>query len=83
MITVNMHEAKTRLSELVKAVEERGVTVILQRHGKPVAEIRHYRPESNPNFDRLRSDPALRVSFAPGYDPTEPATEDEWPEECR
>jgi antitoxin (DNA-binding transcriptional repressor) of toxin-antitoxin stability system len=37
MIRVNMHEAKTRLSELVKAVEERGETVILQRHGRAVA----------------------------------------------
>jgi hypothetical protein len=29
MITVNMHEAKTRLSELVKAVEERNEAVVL------------------------------------------------------
>jgi hypothetical protein len=25
----------------------------------------------------------LRVIVAPGYDPAEPLTEDEWPEECR
>jgi hypothetical protein len=31
MITANMHEAKTRLSALVKAVEERNETVILCR----------------------------------------------------
>jgi antitoxin (DNA-binding transcriptional repressor) of toxin-antitoxin stability system len=29
VITVNMHEAKTRLSELVKAVEERDETIVL------------------------------------------------------
>ena len=40
MITVNMHEAKTRLSELVKAVEERNETVVLCRDGREVAEIR-------------------------------------------
>ena len=40
MITVNMHEAKTRLSELVKAVEERNETVVLCRDGRAVAEIR-------------------------------------------
>jgi len=40
MITVNMHEAKTRLSELVRAVEERNETVVLCRDGREVAEIR-------------------------------------------
>jgi antitoxin (DNA-binding transcriptional repressor) of toxin-antitoxin stability system len=40
MITVNMHEAKTRLSELVKAVEERNETAVLCRDGREVAEIR-------------------------------------------
>ncbi|PYV04352.1 MAG: antitoxin, partial [Acidobacteria bacterium] len=34
MITVNMHEAKTRLSELVKAVEERNEIVVLCRDGR-------------------------------------------------
>lgn len=33
-----MHEAKTRLSELVRLVEE-GEKVVLARNGKPVAEI--------------------------------------------
>jgi antitoxin (DNA-binding transcriptional repressor) of toxin-antitoxin stability system len=40
MITVSMHDAKTRLSELVKAVEERNETVVLCRDGREVAEIR-------------------------------------------
>ena len=34
MITVNMHEAKTRLSELVDAAEH-GEVVILCRRGQP------------------------------------------------
>lgn len=77
-----MHEAKTRLSQLVAAVE-RGKIVVIQRRGKPVAEIRPYQPETSQKFDRLKADPRLRIAFAPGYDPTEPASEDEWPEECR
>lgn len=38
MIVVNMHEAKTRLSELVRLVEA-GETVVLARNGTPVAEL--------------------------------------------
>lgn len=38
MITVNIHEANTRLSELVKAVEERNETVVLCRDGREIAE---------------------------------------------
>ncbi len=32
---------------------------------------------------RLKPDPALKVTFAPGFDPTEPATQEDWPEENR
>ncbi len=38
MMIVNMHEAKTRLSELVRLVEG-GEKVVLARNGVPVAEI--------------------------------------------
>ena len=38
MTTVNMHEAKTRLSQLVKEVEAGG-EVVLSRRGRPVARI--------------------------------------------
>jgi len=85
MIRVNMHEAKTRLSELVKAVEERGETVILQRHGRPVAEI-HACSELTLAGEAERDltpDPALLPAFAAGYDPAEPLADDEWPAEAR
>ena len=82
MITVNMHEAKSRLAALVKAVEEDGETVVLCRNGKEVAEIRR-RSKQKPFRRNLTPDPALRVILAAGYDPTEPASEDEWPEDCR
>jgi antitoxin (DNA-binding transcriptional repressor) of toxin-antitoxin stability system len=77
MITVNMHEAKTRLSELVKAVEERNETIVLCRDGEEVAEIRR-RPKRRPTRS-LTPDPRFRVELMPGYRPTEPLADDEWP----
>ena len=38
MVVVNMHEAKSRLSELVRLVEA-GEQVVLARNGTPVAEL--------------------------------------------
>ena len=82
MITANMHDAKSRLSALVKAAEQTGEIAILQRNGKPVAEIRPHVPNQRIRRD-LRPDPALRPILAPGYDPAEPLTPEEWPEDCR
>jgi antitoxin (DNA-binding transcriptional repressor) of toxin-antitoxin stability system len=81
MISVNMHEAKTRLSELVKAVEERNETVILCRDGREVAEIR--RRVKRRAARNLKPDPRFRVEWAPGYRPTEPLADDEWPDASR
>jgi antitoxin (DNA-binding transcriptional repressor) of toxin-antitoxin stability system len=78
MITVNMHEAKTRLSELVRAVEERNETVVLCRDGREVAEIR--RRLKRRAARNLTPDPRFRVELAPGYHPAEPLADDEWPE---
>jgi antitoxin (DNA-binding transcriptional repressor) of toxin-antitoxin stability system len=74
-----MHEAKTRLSELVKAVETQGETVILCRNGLSVAEIRSH-PEVKEKRE-LKVHPELAGKLL--YDPTEPASDDEWPEEFR
>jgi prevent-host-death family protein len=38
MSTVGAHEAKTHLSRLIRAAE-RGETVIITRHGTPVAQL--------------------------------------------
>jgi antitoxin (DNA-binding transcriptional repressor) of toxin-antitoxin stability system len=81
MITVNMHEAKTRLSELVRAVEERNETVVLCRDGREVAEIR--RRVKKRQARNLKPDPRFRVEVAPGFHPTEPLGEDEWPDTLR
>jgi len=80
MITVNMHEAKTRLSELVRAVEERNETVILCRDGREVAEIR--RRTRRPVRD-LKPDPRYHAELKPGYETTEPLDENEWPNTLR
>jgi antitoxin (DNA-binding transcriptional repressor) of toxin-antitoxin stability system len=81
MKTVNMHEAKTRLSELVKAVEERNEVVVLCRDGREVAEIR--RRGRRRQARTLAPDIRFRVEFAPGYRPTEPLADDEWPEDLK
>ncbi len=41
---VNTHEAKSRLSELIREAEE-GTEVILARNGRPVARIVPWRPD--------------------------------------
>ena len=81
MMTVNMHDAKTRLSELVKAVEERNEVVVLCRDGREVAEIR--RRAKRRQVRNLAPAARFRVEYAPGYEPTEPLAEDEWPEGLR
>ena len=81
MISVNMHEAKTRLSELVKAVEERNEVVVLCRDGHEVAEIR--RRAKRRQLRDLKPDKKFRVKVAPGYRPDEPLAEDEWPSDLR
>lgn len=39
MVTINVQEAKTRLSELLKRVEA-GEDVVIARAGRPIAELR-------------------------------------------
>lgn len=38
--TYSLYEAKAKLSEIIREVRERGVTVVVSYHGRPVAEIR-------------------------------------------
>jgi len=82
MISVNMHEAKSRLSQLVAAAMK-GEEVILCSHGQP--RVRLVALEGAPALrrDLIAADPAHRVVFAEGYDPAEQLTQDEWPADCR
>jgi prevent-host-death family protein len=75
MITVNTHEAKTQLSKLLSAVEDRGEVVVVCRNGRPIAELRPVHRTRKP----LAQSPALRgVVFK--EEPTLPLTPADWPE---
>ncbi len=80
MITVNTHEAKSQLSALLAAVEDQGEVVVICRHGRPVAELRAANTRTV-GPDPLQLHPELAATIL--YDPTEPASEDEWPGEFR
>lgn len=80
MITVNTHEAKSKLSKLLAAVQDDGEVVLICRNGKVVAEMKAAPPARR---QRRKPDRALKVTFAPGFNPAEPATEEDWPEENR
>jgi len=74
MITVNMHEAKSKLSQLVLAALN-GEEVILCSKGEP--RVRLVPMEAKPTRRDLTPDPRLRPLLAPGYDPSEPLQPDE------
>ncbi|MBM3276643.1 MAG: type II toxin-antitoxin system Phd/YefM family antitoxin [Candidatus Handelsmanbacteria bacterium] len=74
MKTVNVHEAKTQLSALLAQIEKSGETVLICRHGKPVADLVPHR-----KHNRLEPHPVMgKIHLA--YDPTETLGADEWPE---
>ncbi len=75
MITATIEEVGTRFLELVKAVEERGETILICRDGKVVAEMK---PPSKRSVDRLKPHADLKPLWvAPDFDPVAPATEEE------
>ena len=51
MVRLNVHEAKTHLSQYLDRVEA-GETIILCRHNRPIAEVR---PIQEPQPSRSRS----------------------------
>ena len=62
LVTVNLAHAKAHLSELLDKVEA-GEEVVITRHGKPVAHIRHAGPPKEPiDFEALA---ALRATLPP------------------
>jgi prevent-host-death family protein len=74
MIRVNTHEAKSRLSALLAAVEDSGEVVLICRNGRPVAELRAVRTGRR----ALSKDPILsRIRFH--EDPTAPLDPADWP----
>ncbi len=79
MITANMHVAKSQLSKLVTAAEN-GEDVFICRRGHPLVKLV---VQQNQRRRNLKPRPDLQVILAPGFDPAEPLTEDEWPSDCR
>ena len=75
MKTLNVHEAKTRLSAVLAEIAEKGETYLICRNGKPVADLVPHVKKS-----RLAPHPVLsRIRIQ--YDATEPLSADEWPED--
>ena len=77
MKTVNVHEAKTNFSSLLATVEDSGGSFVICRNGEPVADLVPHRRAS-----RIKIHPTLsRIKIK--YDPTETASEGEWPRRFR
>ena len=81
MITIDTDETPARWSALIAAVTDQGETIVICQRGKPVAEIRGASAELDDAPNPLQMHPELAGKIL--YDPTEPATEDEWPIEFR
>lgn len=69
---VSVAEAKNRLSELLRSVEE-GEPVVITRNGKPVAQLIPPPPAKRVvRFDTMRG----KIHFKPGWD--DPIDEDKF-----
>lgn len=79
MIHVNTHEAKTRLSQLLALVEEKGEDVTICRNGKPVARLVAVADQA---LDPLKKNPLLGPIVC-HEDPCAPLDDDAWPEAFR
>ncbi len=73
MKRVDVQEAQTNFSRLLATVEESNESFVICRNGEPVADLVPHRPKS-----RTVPHPVLR-RMKINYDPTETATEAEWP----
>ena len=62
--SVNVHEAKTHLSRLLKRVD-RGEEIIIGRDGKPVAKLV---PFAAPATKRVLGQAAGQIKLAPDFD---------------
>ena len=74
MHRLNIHEAKTNLSAVLAAVEQRGETFLICRNGKPIAELVPHKKS-----DRLAYHPLLS-KIQINYNPIEEVTVEEWGE---
>lgn len=72
MQTINVHEAKTRLSKVLVQIEQNGESFVICRSGKPVADlVPHHK------VNRLKPDPFLsRLKVK--TDLTKPISDGDW-----
>lgn len=77
MKTVNVHEAKTNFSSLLATVEASSETFVICRNGEPVADLVPHKRKG-----RIKPHPALS-QIKIKYNPTELASEEEWPKRFR
>ncbi len=74
MRQLNIHEAKTNLSAVLMAVEEKGETFLICRNGKPVAKLVPHKKANRLTYHPLLSN--IQVN----YDPIEDVSDEEWGE---
>lgn len=74
MKTVNIDEAEMNIDSIFWEVEKNGEPYLVCRKGKPIAEIMPLKATN-----RLVPHPVMS-KIEINYDPTEPLTPDEWPE---
>jgi prevent-host-death family protein len=75
---VNVHEAKSQLSRLLELVEE-GETVVIARHGEPVAELVPARRKAGFPFGIAREEP-LVAGGDEWWQPMSDAEAEDWTE---
>jgi prevent-host-death family protein len=75
-VQVNVHEAKTRLSQLLELVEE-GETVVIARHGEPVAELVPARRRTGFPFGIAHEEPLVAAGDQ-WWQPMSDADAEEW-----
>ena len=77
MKTVNVHDAKTRLSVLLAEVERGGKRIVICRNGKPIADL-------VPHHDDVSMAPDRKLgAITIAYDPIEELDEADWPAAAR
>lgn len=73
---VNVHEAKSQLSRLLELVEE-GETVVIARHGEPVAELVPARRQTGFPFGIAREEPLVAAGDE-WWQPMSDAEAEDW-----
>lgn len=79
MVTINAQQALSQISLLLARVEDTGESYLICRDGKPVATLARAQQAQAP--DPLAPHPELAGKIL--YDPTEPASEEDWATSAR